>query len=445
MASEWRKVRLGDLARIEHGWPFQSELFSHELSGRPIVVGIGNFDYSGGFRFDSTALKEYRGEYPAAFDLQPGDLLLVMTCQTAGGEILGIPARIPDDGRRYLHNQRLGKLIVTNPSAVCPEYLYWLFLTREFNQHLVNTATGTKILHTAPSRIESFEFLLPPLPEQRRIAGILGALDDKIDLNRRMSQTLESMARALFKSWFVDFDPVRAKAEGREPDLSSAVADLFPDSFVDSPLGVIPAGWCIRTISDVCQGIFSGGTPRTDTRTYWGGDLPWLSSGETRSKFIVSTENTITRQGLVESSTRLARAGATVIASAGQGHTRGQTSMLMLDAYVNQSVVALLGDPHYTSDDHLFFDLERRYEEFRQASDGHSSRGSLTTKLLGERLHVSPPIELVERFHAMVGPMVEDIGVRARESQMLSALRDALLPVLMSDRLSERPRGGRHT
>jgi type I restriction enzyme, S subunit len=243
MVDEWRKVRLGELARIEHGWPFQSELFSHELSGRPIVIGIGNFDYSGGFRFDSTALKEFHGEYPAAYDLHPGDMLLVMTCQTAGGEILGIPARVPDDGRRYLHNQRLGKVVVTNPTLVCPEYLYWLFLTPEFNRHLVNSATGTKILHTAPSRIESFEFMLPPFHEQRRIAGIFGALADKIALSRRMSQTLESIASALFKSWFVDFDPVRAKVDGRDPGQTNDIAGLFPDSFDDADVGEIPKGW----------------------------------------------------------------------------------------------------------------------------------------------------------------------------------------------------------
>ena len=89
----------------------------------------------------------------------------------------------------------------------------------------------------------AFAFAIPPLPEQRAIAHILGTLDDKIELNRRMNETLEAMARALFKSWFVDFDPVRAKAEGRDPGLPQPIADLFPDRFEDSELGEIPAGW----------------------------------------------------------------------------------------------------------------------------------------------------------------------------------------------------------
>ena len=104
-------------------------------------------------------------------------------------------------------------------------------------------------IHTL-NAVTSFELQalrIPPLPEQRAIAHILGTLDDKIELNRRMNETLEAMARALFKSWFVDFDPVRAKAEGRDPGLPQPLADLFPDRFEDSELGEIPEGWEVKT------------------------------------------------------------------------------------------------------------------------------------------------------------------------------------------------------
>ncbi|MHB8398140.1 MAG: restriction endonuclease subunit S [Candidatus Limnocylindrales bacterium] len=245
------RVRFGDLVEIKHGWPFKSALFHQEVTGYPIVVGIGNFNYTGGFRFESTAVKEYRGPYPKEFELRPRDTLVVMTCQTSGGEILGIPARVPNDGRVYLHNQRMGKVVVKDPSRVSEDFLYWVFLSPDFNRHLVQTASGTKILHTAPGRIEAFEMDLPPLAKQRRIAHILGTLDDKIELNRRMNETLEAIARALFKSWFVDFDPVRAKSEGRDPGLPPHLADLFPDSFEDSELGEMPKGWRIGRFGDV--------------------------------------------------------------------------------------------------------------------------------------------------------------------------------------------------
>ncbi len=204
----WQHIRLGDIIKITHGWSFKGELFSEELTGKPIVVNIGNFRYEGGFRFDSTTLREYRGKFPEEYILKPNDILLVMTCQTSGGEILGIPGRIPDDDRKYLHNQRMGKVVNTDEKVIDNSFLYWLFLWSEFNRHLFITASGSKILHTSPSRIESFQFYLPPLPEQRAIAGMLGALDDKIELNRLMNQTLESMARAVFRQWFVDGENV---------------------------------------------------------------------------------------------------------------------------------------------------------------------------------------------------------------------------------------------
>ncbi len=251
--SEWKEVQLGSLVEIRHGWPFKSEYFSIEDLNRPIVVAIGNFRYTGGFRFESTDVKTYTGEYPKEYELHPGDVLLVMTCQTAGGEILGIPARVPNDERIYLHNQRLG-LVHPKSTDVDVSFLYWLFLSRSFNQHLVSSASGTKILHTAPSRIESFKFHLPPLPQQRAIAHILGSLDDKIELNRKLNKTLEAMARALFQSWFVDFDPVRAKALGLQPSgMDADTQKLFPDGFEMSELGEIPRGWRVTSLDSIAD------------------------------------------------------------------------------------------------------------------------------------------------------------------------------------------------
>ena len=170
----WQPTKLSDIVKIKHGYPFKSKLCTEERAGGPIVVSVGNFSYAGGFRFNETRVREYLGDYPSEFELAPGDVLLIMTCQTSGGEILGVPGRIPDDGLVYLHNQRLGKVEVLDTTAAYLPYLYWLFLYPQFNNHLFQTASGTKILHTAPKRIESFEFTLPPLSEQKRIAAVLG-------------------------------------------------------------------------------------------------------------------------------------------------------------------------------------------------------------------------------------------------------------------------------
>ena len=318
---------------------------------------------------------------------------------------------------------------------------YWLLAHKPDLLASVDHAghgTGRLVTGTLKEKV----VYLPPLAEQKTIAAVLGALDDKIELNRRMNATLEAMARALFQSWFVDFDPVRAKLDGRQPTgLGSATTALFPAIFQDSALGYVPYGWRVVNVGETCRSIFSGGTPSTQAAHFWGGNIPWLSSGETRNHYVIDTDKTITEAGVSNSSTRVARAGCTVIAGAGQGHTRGQTSLLTLDSYINQSVVALDANPQVSSDLFLFFDLARRYEEFRQLSDSHSSRGSLTTKLLAGVKVVLPPPELVATFDKAVDPLVARITANLYQSRTLAHLRDALLPKLLSGvrRGPERP------
>jgi type I restriction enzyme S subunit len=234
------EYRLGDGCSIAHGYAFGGMAESAD-EALPVVVSIGNFNYHGGFRFESTKLQRYVGEYPDRFRLAPGDVLLVMTCQTAGGEILGIPGRVPDDGRLYLHNQRLGKVMVTRPDELDLGYLYYLFLSPQFNAHLVATASGAKILHTAPSRIESYVWPKPPLPIQRRIANILSAYDDLIENNTKRIVSLEEMARSLYREWFVHF---------RFPGHENT-------KLVESALGMVPEGWPVVSPA-VCAEMLVG-------------------------------------------------------------------------------------------------------------------------------------------------------------------------------------------
>ena len=334
-------------------------------------------------------------------------------------------------GTAYISNNAMAIIPVTSePSDT--RYLYYSLLNTDF----LDVTTGSAqpqitVGHLSRKQI----FWHQDAHERVAIAHILGTLDDKIELNGRMNEALEAMARALFKSWFVDFDPVRSKTEGRDPGLPKHLANLFPDFFEDSELGEIPRGWRVVSVADSCSSISSGGTPNTRSSEYWGGDIPWLSSGETRSKFIITTEKTITSLGVSNSSTRLAKAGSTVIASAGQGHTRGQASFLTFDSYINQSVVVLAANRAISSDYFLFFDLERRYEEFRRISDSSSSRGSLTTKLLGSLFIALPPLKLILEFDLIVGHLVSRIRAGLHESRTLAALRDTLLPKLISGEL----------
>ena len=176
-----------------------------------------------------------------------------MTDLSQAADTLGYPAIVPINGKRYLHNQRLGLVKVRRTDLVEERYLYFMLCSDDYRREILASASGSTVKHTSPSRILAFRASLPPLQEQRAIASVLGTLDDKIELNRETSRTLEAMAAAIFRSWFVDFDPVVAKAAGRPPfGMDAATAALFPDCFEDSALGPIPAGWRIGRLSDLC-------------------------------------------------------------------------------------------------------------------------------------------------------------------------------------------------
>ena len=155
--------------------------------------------------------------------------------------------------------------------------------------------------------------------------------------------------------------------------------------------------WIEYKVGELCLAIYSGGTPSTAHPEYWNGEYNWLSSGETSNRYITKTEKTITKEGIDSSSTKLAKTGTLVIASAGQGKTRGQASILKCDTYINQSIIALIGKLELLDTTFLFYNMMLRYEELRVRSDASSTRGSITTDML-KKLPILLP-DLVTQKH----------------------------------------------
>ena len=176
----------------------------------------------------------------------PYDVVLSRRCNP--GETAFVPP-----GLEFAVGQNL-VLLRADGEHVYPPFLRWLVRGPEWWEQIAKFLNVGAVFDSLKcADVPEIELCIPPLPDQRGIADILGTLDDKIDLNRRMSQTLEAMTRALFKSWFVDFDPVRAKAEGRDPGLPKALADLFPAAFEESELRSVPRGWTVVPLSDVIE------------------------------------------------------------------------------------------------------------------------------------------------------------------------------------------------
>jgi type I restriction enzyme S subunit len=304
-------------------------------------------------------------------------------------------------------------------------FAYYLLKSLDFssfNSGSAQPSLNRNFIH--PISIE-----VPPLPEQRAIAHILGTLDDKIELNRRMNETLEAMARALFKSWFVDFDPVRAKAAGRQPyGMDAETAALFPDSFKDSPLGEVPRGWGVEKLRECCSRVENGGTPRRDEPAYWEpGTVPWLTSSEVRQSIVIETENFISEEGLANSSAKLWPSGTTVVAL--YGATAGQVCFLAKQMCTNQACCGLT--PAESASFYLYLRTSSSVEAFAQQARG-SAQQNLSQQIVADFPTLIPASEVLKSFENRVRPLFEKWIANLTESRTLAALRDALLPKLLS-------------
>jgi type I restriction enzyme S subunit len=300
-------------------------------------------------------------------------------------------------------------------------------------QFHAQSGTGSVVDHLRVPDCSEFLIPTPPLPEQRRIASLLGALDEKIELNRRMNATLEEMARALFRAWFVDFDPVHARAAGEAPaHMPPETAALFPDSFGEDGL---PMGWQRKPFLDFVE-IIGGGTPKTKESAFWDGPIPWFSVVDAPANgnvFVHSTAKSITERGLAESSARLIRAGATIISARG---TVGKVAMCPAPMTFNQSCYGLLGRQG-AGDGFTYLATLNMVE--RLQSMAHGSVFSTITRDTFIQLEIAAPsAAILASFEAAVWPLFAKIRQSGQESRTLAALRDALLPRLMSGELRVR-------
>ncbi len=275
MGRDWKEISLAAVMDVKHGFAFPGENIRDAPPG-DILLTPGNFAIGGGFKGDK--FKYFDGEVPDDYVLNEGDLVVTMTDLSKQADTLGFPALVPKPrGPRFLHNQRLGKVLIKRGAELDRGFLFYLLRTEEYRHEVLASSTGTTVKHTSPGRILAHKASIPPLAEQKAIAAVLGALDDKIELNRRMNATLEAMARALFQSWFLDFDPVRAKLDGRKPTaLDESTAALFPTSFQDSPLGPIPRGWDITRLDELAS-VMMGLSPDGDSYNANGIGIPLIN------------------------------------------------------------------------------------------------------------------------------------------------------------------------
>ena len=324
-------------------------------------------------------------------------------------------------------------IVLSAKEASDQRFIYYLARHPDFREYAIQHMEGTSgRQRVSAGSIGAYRFLCPPASQRKDIGETLGVLDDKISLLRETNTTLEAITQALFKSWFVDFDPVRAKAEGREPEgMPPEVADLFPSEFEDSELGEIPKGWRRKPFSEAIE-ILGGGTPKTSISEYWGGEIPWFSVADAPMEsdvFVIDTEKKITQLGLNNSSARLLPEGTTIITARG---TVGKVALVGVPMAMNQSCYGLKdkdAGAYFT-----YYATRMLVSSLRLHSHGSVFDTITRDTLAGVSLAI-PSKPISEAFENTVMPLMQRIKCNLEQASSLATIRDTLLPRLMSGKL----------
>jgi type I restriction enzyme S subunit len=317
-----------------------------------------------------------------------------------------------------------------NSESICPKYLSYQLRSARAVSWLKANSEGTTMPSLNQDILSRFPITLLPVADQKAIAHILGTLDDKIALNRKTNETLEAMAKALFKSWFVDFDPVRAKAEGCPTGLPAEISELFPDSFEDTELGEIPSGWRVTPVGDVVECV-GGSTPSTSEADYWdGGEYFWATPKDLSSlsePFLLDTAKKITADGVQRISSGILPVGTVLLSSRAPV---GYVAAACVPVSINQGFIALKSNGLMSSAYLLNWCLSN-VQQFKDRASGTTF--AEISKAAFRPIPLLVPSEQVARsFSDKAQALYERVVSNMRQSTLLAATRDALLPKLIS-------------
>lgn len=401
---EWKEVRLGDIADVQTG-PFGSQLHKSDYiaEGIPCIMptNIGphlNFIVDGiahVSEVDANRLSRHLTEIGDIIYARRGD---IEKC-----------AYVTTNEEKWLCGTGCLKIRCNN--EVNSRFIAYLLSTAECKKWITGNAVGTTMLNLSKGILSNLPLLVPSHEDQRRIASILSSLDRKIELNNKINADLEEMAQAIFKNWFVDFEPFK---DGK---------------FVDSELGKIPEGWKVGRLTDVIK-LMPGGTPKTSEPLYWdNGTIPFFSPKDVNGVYCFATEKHITETGLNKCSSNLYLKDTIFITCRG---TVGKVCLAACDMAMNQSNYAIKAIDGY-SQYYIFFLVKSVVERLIKKSNG-AVFSAITSKDFDEEILI-PSQKAVEDFTNVIDGFFRRIFTIGTENSRLSLLRDTLLPRLMSGEL----------
>jgi len=431
MAGEWQtltvdQIKASDDRAIAIG-PFGSRMKAdtYVAFGVPVIRG-NNISDTRVFVDEFVYVSEQTADELRACNVFAGDL--VFPHRGAIGQVGIIPAT---QTPRFMLSTSLMKL-TCNQEIVDPLFVFYFFRSTIGRHALLQHAStvGTPGIGQPLASLRSIRLPIPPLPEQRAIAHILGTLDDKIELNRRRNQTLEAMARALFKDWFGDFGPVRAKMEGGEPYLPADLWQLFPDRLDDEGK---PEGWRRSTIGSEVT-VCGGSTPSTKEPAFWeGGEHHWATPKDLsalRFPVLLDTDRKITDAGIEKISSGLLPVGTVLLSSRAP---IGYLAIAEVPTAINQGFIAMKCDGTLPNVFVLFWCRENMDVILGNANG--STFQEISKSSFRPIPVVVPPDPVLDAFRERTGALYRHIVENERESHTLAQLRDTLLPKLISGEL----------
>ncbi len=453
--SEWPVVNLGEVVELITGFPFKSKEYSGNGSDPKLLRGDnivqGHFRWEDVKRWPESKIIDKHQNYW----LKEGDVILAMDRPWIEAGLKY--AQITEPDLPCLLVQRTSCL--RTKSGFDQDFLRYLISSYHFVEYVKLVQTGTAVPHISGKQILDFEFRLPPQNVQFEIGRILRSLDNKIELNRQTNQTLEQIAQALFKSWFVNFDPVKAKIAAKQtggnveqieraamaaisgktetevdqlnPDQFQQLkttAALFPDALVDSELGEIPEGWIVFRIKDFGN-IVCGKTPSKARSENYGNFMPFIKIPDMHgTMFVVQPIECLSEAGVKSQPKKIIPAGSICVSCIA---TVGKVVITHQNSQTNQQINCIIPFEE-SSSYYLYFYMTSLNNLFHDLASGGSATLNMNTSTFSNIELLKPNTEALKMFYKSISPVLKQVLSNLEENRNLEGLRNTLLPKLLA-------------
>jgi type I restriction enzyme S subunit len=421
---------LGDFFTFRKGLGY---LGKYLQSSDVALVGLNSFEGGGGYKEGGE--KEYSGPFKPEHRARAGELFISTTDITQDGRVLASPFLMPDLSRKYREVIFSGDIVKADSirEGLDPEFVYNVLRVRAFRQKAAYASTGSTVRRIPTEVLERLEVPVPSLQMQKAINKIVRSIDSKIEVNSSISVSTEQIAESIFKSWFIDFDPVHAKTRGEQPEgMDAETAALFPDSFEESELGLIPSGWYVSDVGSTLQ-VSGGSTPSTRRAEYWGGPHQWTTPKDMSSLFglvSLSSSRSLTDEGLAKITSGLLDRDSVLMSSRAP---IGYLAIADSPTAINQGVIAI--SPHASFPPLYLANWLRAAMPQIESRAGGSSFAEIGKASFRTIPFLVPPENLLSAFREFSGPLLAQLKNLAHQNVSLPEIRDSLLPRLISGEL----------